>query len=132
MTKTHITNDIREIESVVWLYLDGLHEGDPEKIAGAFHEVSHLYSAGPDGVIDLPRAKWLDMIASRPSAKSQGLPRTDRIVSIDQSGPETAFVKLECAIPPRYFTDYLLLLKAGGQWRIVSKSFKTDTKAQPA
>ncbi|MDX2155628.1 MAG: nuclear transport factor 2 family protein [Hyphomicrobiaceae bacterium] len=118
-------NELAAIETVVWTYLDGLHEGDTIKLAQAFHEVSHLYSAGADGVADLPRAKWFELVASRPSAKAQGLPRSDRIVSIDQSGPETAFVKVECAIPPRYFTDYLLLLKTGGNWRIVSKSFRT-------
>jgi hypothetical protein len=128
MSTKPAANDISAIETVVWTYLDGLHEGDTAKLAAAFHEVSHLYSAGPDGVADVPRAKWLEMVASRPSAKSQGLPRTDRIVSIDQSGPETAFVKLECAIPPRFFTDYLLLLKSGGAWRIVSKSFRTDVR----
>ena len=42
------------------------------------------------------------------------------------SGPETAFVKLECSIHPRYFTDYLSLLKLNGRWRIVSKPFRTD------
>jgi hypothetical protein len=128
MTATAPANDIGEIEKVVWTYLDGLHEGDTKKLAQAFHEVSHLYSAGSEGVEDLPRTKWLEFVAGRPSAKSRGLPRTDRIVSIDQSGPETAFVKVECAIPPRFFTDYLLLLKAGGNWRIVSKSFRTVVK----
>jgi hypothetical protein len=128
MTTPLPTNDIHEIEQVVWTYLDGLHEGDTAKLGQAFHEVSHLYSAGRDGVDDLPRAKWFEMVQSRPSAKSRNLPRTDRIVSIDQSGPETACVKVECSIPPRFFTDYLLLLKAGGTWRIVSKSFRTDLK----
>jgi hypothetical protein len=121
-------NDIRAIEEVVWTYLDGLHEGDTDKLAKAFHEVSHLYSVGKDGVDDLPRAKWFEMLAGRPSAKARGLPRTDRIVSIDQSGPETASVKVECSIPPRFFTDYLLLLKTGDTWRIVSKSYRTVLK----
>jgi hypothetical protein len=49
-------------------------------------------------------------------------------VSIDLSGPETAFVKLECAIPPRYFTDYLTLLKLKEGWRVVSKTFRTDIR----
>jgi hypothetical protein len=63
-----------------------------------------------------------------PSAKSKGLPRTDRIVSIDLSGPETAFVKLECSLHPRYFVDYLTLLKLKDGWRIVSKTFRTDVR----
>ncbi|MBS0242614.1 MAG: nuclear transport factor 2 family protein [Proteobacteria bacterium] len=120
--------DLGAIEKVVWTYLDGLYEGDTKKLAQAFHEVSHLYSAGPDGVADLPRTQWLEAVAKRPSAKSMKAPRTDRIVSVDQSGPETACVKVECSIPPRYFTDYLLLVKAGGEWRIVSKSFRTVIK----
>ena len=123
-----MAGEIEAIEKVVWTYLDGLHEGDTGKLAQAFHEVSHLYSTGEGGVADLPRAKWFEFVKGRPSAKSRGLQRTDRIVSIDLSGPETAFVKLECSIHPRYFTDYLLLLKLGEGWRIVSKSFRTETR----
>jgi hypothetical protein len=119
---------IEAIEKVVWTYLDGLHEGDTDKLAKAFHDVSHLYSMEKGGVADLPRAKWFEFVKGRPSAKSRGLARTDRIISIDLSGPETAFVKLECSIHPRYFTDYLLLLKLEEGWRIVSKSFRTDTR----
>ena len=121
--------DIRAIETVVWTYLDGLYEGDAKKLAEAFHEVSHLYSRGEDGsVVDLPRADWFAAVAKRPAPKDQGHPRTDRIVSIDQSGPEAACVKVECAVPPRYFTDYLLLLKTDTGWRIVSKSFRADVR----
>lgn len=121
-------NEITAIEGVVQTYFDGLYEGDAKKLASAFHEVSHLYSTSAEGVQDLPRAKWLEMVAGRPSAKSKGLARRDRIVSIDMSGPETAFVKVECQIPPRYFTDYLLLLKQKDGWKIVSKSFRADVR----
>jgi hypothetical protein len=123
-----MAGEIEAIEKVVWTYLDGLYEGDAVKIARAFHEGSHLYSMHEGGVADLPREKWLEMVRSRPSPKAKGLKRTDRIVSIDLSGPETAFVKLECAIPPRYFTDYLTLLKLNDGWRVVSKTFRTDMR----
>jgi hypothetical protein len=128
MTAVPGTRELAAIERIVGTYLDGLHDGDTRKISRAFHEVSHLYPAGPDGVVDRPRAKWLEMIAGRPSAKSQGLPRSDRIVATDMSGPETAFVKVECAIPPRHFTDDLLLLKAGAAWRSVAKSIRTEVR----
>jgi hypothetical protein len=121
--------DLEAIEKTLWTYLDGLYEGDTNKLGAAFHEDSHLYSLAEGRLADLPRPKWLDMVASRPSPKSKGLQRTDRIVSIDLSGPETAFVKLECSMHPRYFTDYLTLLKFGDGWRIVSKTFRTDIRA---
>lgn len=120
--------DLSDVEKTVWTYLDGLHEGDTKKLATAFHEICHLYSLGADGVADWPRADWLKMVAARPSAKSQALERSDRIVSVDFAGPETAFVKVECAIPPRYFTDYLTLLKLKDGWRIVSKTFRSTIR----
>ena len=58
----------------------------------------------------------------------KGLPRHDRIVTIDQSGPVSAFAKVECALPPRFFVDYLTLLKTKDGWRIVAKAFKTETR----
>ena len=124
-----MSNEIPAIEKLVQTYFDGLYEGDTKKLGAAFHEVSHLYSTGPDGAVqDLPRAKWFDMVQSRPSGKARNLARRDRIVSIDMSGPETAFVKVECQLPPRYFTDYLLLLKGPEGWKIVSKSFRADVR----
>jgi hypothetical protein len=123
-----MAGDIDAIETVVWTYLDGLYEGDTDKLGKAFHEGSHLYSMHEGGVSDLPRGKWFDLVKSRPSAKSRGLKRTDRIVSIDLSGPETAFIKLECSLHPRYFTDYLTLLKLKDGWRVVSKTFRTDIR----
>ena len=123
-----MSNEIPAIETVIQTYFDGLYEGDTKKLGAAFHEVSHLYSMTGEGVQDLSRTKWFEMVQSRPSGKSKGLARRDRIVSIDMSGPETAFVKVECQLPPRYFTDYLLLLKGKDGWKIVSKSFRADVK----
>ena len=121
-------SDIAAIESVIWTYLDGLHEGDTEKLGAAFHPCAHLYGEDKGGVLDWPREHWFDMVRKRPSAKSQGLARHDRIVSIDQSGPGTAFVKVECALPPRFFVDYLTLIKTGDGWRVVAKAFKVETR----
>lgn len=123
-----MTSETAAIEAAVWTYLDGLYEGDADKIAGVFHPVSHLYSETNGEVTDLPREKWLDLVRNRPAPKSQGHPRHDRILAIDQSGPATAFVKLECALPPRFFVDYLTLIKTGGGWKIVAKAFKTEVR----
>ena len=37
-----MTSETAAIEKTLWTYLDGLHEGDADKIAAAFHEVSHF------------------------------------------------------------------------------------------
>jgi len=119
---------IAEIEAVVQTYFDGLYEGDTEKLGRAFHPVSHLYSAHGGDVQDLPREQWFEAVRQRESAAKRGLPRDDRILLIDQSGPETAFVKVACQLPPRYFTDYLVLTRTDAGWKIVSKVFRADTR----
>ncbi|MBS0539887.1 MAG: nuclear transport factor 2 family protein [Proteobacteria bacterium] len=124
-----MSSDVSEVEKVLQVYFDGLYEGDTRKLGQAFHPASHLYAAGADGkAVDMPRADWFKMVEGRKSAKASGSERRDRIVSIDFSGPTTAFAKVECQIPPRYFTDYLTLLKADGRWQVISKSYHTVTK----
>ncbi|MBV8394391.1 MAG: nuclear transport factor 2 family protein [Alphaproteobacteria bacterium] len=124
-----MSSDVAEIEKVLQVYFDGLYEGDTKKLGSAFHPAAHLYAAGPDGkAIDWPRAEWFKYVEGRPSAKSQGSARADRIVSVDFSGPTTAFAKVECQIPPRYFTDYLTLLKTDGRWQVIAKAYHTVMK----
>src|ERR1044072_3275852 len=123
-----MTSETAAIEKTLWTYLDGLHEGDADKIAAAFHPVSHLYSESNGDVVDVPRENWLEMVRGRPSAKSQGLARHDRIVTIDQSGPASAFAEVEWALPPRVFVCFLTLRKSKDAWPIVAKVLKTETR----
>lgn len=121
-------SDIHEIERVLQTYFDGLYEGDTTKLGHAFHDVAHLFSVEDGKLADLPRAQWFEMVRNRQSAQSRDLPRRDWVVQIDRSGPNTAFAKVQCQIPPRYFTDYLTLVKLADGWKIVSKTFHTETR----
>lgn len=124
-----MADDIAAINQVVSTYLDGLYEGDADKLGQAFHDCAHLFAPGENGtLVDLPRAKWFDMVRGRPSPRSRDLSRHDFVVTVDRSGPATAFVKVQCAAPPRFFTDYLTLVKLAEGWRIVSKTYHTDTR----
>jgi hypothetical protein len=119
---------IEAIQRVVWTYLDGLYEGDTAKIAASFHAAAHLHSGEGGALKAEPRDQWIERVKTRPSPKSLGHPRTDRIVSIDMADDKTAFVKCECAVPPRYFTDYLTLIELSEGWRIVTKTFRFGTR----
>ena len=118
-------DDRQAIQATVQLYLDGLYEGDAEKLAASFHPTGALTYESDGKIIILPRDEWLAAVRARPSPQSQGLPRHDEILTIDQSSPTAAFVKLKCAIPPRFFTDYLSLLKVEGRWQVAQKVFAT-------
>jgi hypothetical protein len=120
-------SDLQDLEQTIQTYLDGVYEGDTDKLGRVFHEVAHLFGVSDGKLTDLPRAQWLESLRTRQSARSQDLPRRDWIVQIDRSSPTTAFAKVQCQLPPRYFTDYLTLVKLAEGWRIVSKTYHTDT-----
>jgi hypothetical protein len=123
-------NDERDaIERTVQTYLDGLYEGDADKLASVFHETSALTYEQDGKLTVLPREQWLKWVRERGSPKSKGLARDDAILQVDQAGPTTALVKVKCQIPPRYFTDYLSLLKIDGRWVVAQKVFATVVKS---
>ncbi len=123
-----MTDDLAAIEAVLQTYLDGLHEGSVEKLGAAFHATADLRSVAADGTLAvMSRAAWFEAVRSRPSPKSRDLARHDAVVTIDRSGAATAFAKVQCAIPPRFFTDYLTLARLNEGWTIVGKTFHTDT-----
>ena len=124
-----MTSQTAAVEAVAQRYMDGLYAGDVEALAEIFHPSSHLYSVGPDGALaDWPRERWFEIVKGRASGKSRGLARNDRIVSIDLGGAELAFVKVETSLHPRYFTDYLTMLRFPEGWRIVAKTFRYDDR----
>lgn len=122
------TDDRSEIDQVIATYLDGLYEGDADMLARAFHPTSALASANAGQITVIPRDQWLEIVRKRPSPRSSGLARHDEVLSVDIVGPTLAFVKLKCAIPPRFFTDLLSLLKIDGRWQVAQKVFMTETR----
>ena len=120
--------DRSTVEAVVQHYFDGVYEGDADKLGEVFHPSADLRSLenGELRVLHLPA--WLNWMRKRPSAKAEGKPREDFIVTIDRSDDQTAFIKVRCQLPPRYFTDYLVAMKLRDGWKIVSKSYRYDLR----
>ncbi len=116
------------IEQTLQTYFDGLYDGDADKLASIFHEAAALTFEQDGRVTVLPLAQWLKAVRERPAPRARGLARDDAVLLIDQSGPTTAFAKVRCQIPPRYFTDYLSLLKVDDRWLVVQKVFATVVK----
>ena len=121
-------SDKAAIEKAVQTYFDGLYEGDADKLASVFHPTSELTFEQDGKLVVLTRDQWLDGVRTRPSSKTKGLAREDAILILDRSGPTTAFVKVKCQIPPRYFTDYLSFVKIDGAWKVAQKVFATETR----
>ena len=116
------------VEAVVQHYFDALYDGDADKLAAIFHPTADLrwLEKGELKVLTVPN--WVELVKKRPSAKAEAKPREDFIVTIDRSDDSTAFIKVRCQLPPRYFTDYLVAMKLSDGWQIVSKSYRYDLR----
>jgi hypothetical protein len=123
-----MSHDRSTVEAVIADYFDGLYEGDADKLGRIFHPSADLrgQEQGELQVMTVP--DWLERLRERPSAKAEGKPRRDFVVTIDRSDESTAFIKLRCQLPPRYFTDYLVAMKLSDGSQIVSKSYRYDLR----
>ena len=116
----HSLNDVTDTLSD---YFDGVHESSEEKLRRAFHPLAHVYSMSEGAVADLDLDAFVARVTSRQSAASQNEPRTDRIVAVDFSGPDSALAKVELSIPGIDFVDFLSLMRVDGRWRIIAKTY---------
>lgn len=115
-----------EVTNVLSDYFDGLYYSDASKLSGVFHPMAH-YICATDGTFQYLRMdEYFVLVAGRPSPASRNESRRDRIISVEFAGPVTAFVRAECAIGPKFFTDFLTLVFIDGRWQIVSKVFHYD------
>jgi hypothetical protein len=123
-----MSHDRSTIDALIADYFDGVYEGDVDKLSAIFHPSADLRGLEQGELLVRTVPDWLDQMRKRPSAKAEGKPREDFVVTIDRSDESTAFIKLRCQLPPRYFTDYLVAMKLGDGWRIVSKSYRYDLR----
>jgi len=114
---------IAEIAQALDAYFDGFHEGDVDKLKTIFHPSAHLYSAAEGRLQDDPMAVVYERVGNRPAPAREGQKRRERILAIDTASDEAALAKVQLAIGPKLFTDYLSLLKLEGRWRIIAKSY---------
>ena len=111
------------VSAVLADYFEGLYRSDTTLLRRAFHPRA-LYACATDGtLLRLDMDEYFPVVDKRPSPASRGDPRADRIVSIDFIGPVTAVARVECAIPPKRFSDVLTLVFVDGRWQIISKVF---------
>ncbi len=110
-------------------YFDGLHFSDTLRLGKVFHPQA-IYACATEGeLLQLTMAEYFPIVDKRPSPASRSEARADRIVSIEFAGPVTALAKLNCAIGPKHFTDFLTLVKLDGRWQIISKVFHFDVQS---
>jgi hypothetical protein len=111
-------------------YFDGLYYSDTTQLREVFHPKAQYVCATEGTLTHLGLDQYLPMVDKRPSPASRGETRADRIISIEFAGPVTAFARVECAIGPKFFSDFLTFVFIDGRWQIISKVFHFDLREQ--
>lgn len=118
------TNDEKQITETVNNYIEGLKDGDGERVATAFYSTVNLSSLTEDGALLLtPKDALVELVASGTLPEN-----SSEILSIEVTN-DMAAVKVKIDMPTFNFFDYLTLLriKSAG-WKIVSKTYTTVMK----
>lgn len=111
-------SDFEQITETLLDYIEGTAYGEPDRLKKAFHPDFNLYTVTKDSLWIRSGEQYISNI--KVGEKSN---RIGRIISIDYE-KDAAIAKAEIVVPNwRIFTDYFLLLKYEGSWKIVQKSY---------
>ena len=111
------------VEKPLKMYLSG----EPEQLKLAFHPGATMFFSRNDSLIAVPIPEY---IARVEESRAKGPPpkRIERIADVDISGT-SAVARIELEYPQQKLTDYMSLVKYGGEWRIVNKIFSRESAA---
>ena len=112
-------SEIEAINKVLYDYIEGTANGEPERLKEAFDENFNLYFVANDSLRTWSGKQYVGNV--KEGKKSN---RIGKVLSIDYEG-NAAIAKIEILMPARkrIYTDYLMLLKIKKKWKIIHKSF---------
>ena len=121
------TADASQIRRTLLDYIEGTATGDPARLKKAFHPDFKLYAVTENRELLVRSGKqYIDAI--KPGEKTN---RLGRIVSIDVEH-DVATARAEILMPGyRLYTDYFMLVKYQGSWKIVQKSYTWKEVPRP-
>ncbi|HMS68874.1 MAG TPA: nuclear transport factor 2 family protein [Saprospiraceae bacterium] len=116
---TQTKSEIEQITETLMDYIEGTANGQPDRLRKAFHPDFNLYTVTASDSLRI-RSGQAYIAGVKEGEKAN---RIGRIISIDYE-KDAAIAKAEIIVPNfKVFTDYFLLLKYEGSWKIVHKSY---------
>lgn len=114
--------ELELVRSTVEDYLQGSYAGDVEKLRKAFHPQASVIGNFGKNFMYSNLEEFLAWVAGSPKASESDQEYDMTLVSIDITG-DAAMAKVNDMFLGFRFTDYLSLVKVGGAWVIVNKTY---------
>ena len=107
-------------------YFQAHATGSGESLRGVFVDEGRMFWSADGQLRSRTSTDYINGFSGRPAADESQ--RRRRILMVDVSG-DVAVAKAELDYPDVRLVDYFMLVRAGGDWKIVSKSFQRFPKA---
>ncbi|WP_281989274.1 nuclear transport factor 2 family protein [Aquimarina aggregata] len=117
--------DLQHIEETVNYYLTGLVNNDAKTLTKAFHPTATMKWIGDD----YKEVNAIEGLTEGMDGTPHKEKITTRVVSVNIAG-DAASAQLEIQFPTFTYIDFMHLLKADGEWKIVSKIFYTRQESK--
>lgn len=121
---------IYELSDAISIYLDAIYYCDVDKLDIIFHDKSSLFDADEGAIYVDPIASFRADVGSRPSPAGINQERRDEVIAIDWLSDLSAVVKLRLQAHDNVFVDHLSFIKGPDGWKIVSKVWHLENKAE--
>lgn len=115
------------LEKTIQTYYRAMYDSDGAAIDHCFHPSATVcgFDTVVGDLVEMDRDGFRGFVEAQPAAAERGEPYDMKLASVDIKG-RTAMVKVEDLYLGKRFTDYLLLVKDGGRWRILNKVWHAD------
>jgi len=118
--------DLFGLTDAVQRYFDLMYDSDVTRFDRVFRSTAQLHGFREGQMTMWPAATFKEIIASRPSPKSQHAPHEEKILLIDFASTDQALVKVRVRMNAVVFVDYLTYHRIDGDWLITSKAFHVE------
>ena len=107
-------------------YFKAQSTGDGSHLKGTFVDEGRMMWVADNKLQMRTSAEYIGGFRGQPPADEAK--RKRRVLMVDVTG-DAAVAKVELDFPDVTFTDYFSMLKIGGDWKIVNKSFHRQPKS---
>lgn len=118
--------DLPGLTDAVQRYFDLMYDSDLARFDRVFQSTAQLHGFREGQMTMLPAATYKELIAGRPSPKSQNAPREEEILLVDFASADQALVKVRVRINKAVFVDHLSYHRIDGDWLITAKAFHIE------
>ena len=110
-------------------YLQGHASGNGEFHQKAFYPEARLLFVRDGKLAQRTSAEYIKGASGKPADDEAKRKRSIELIDVQGNA---AIGKIILDYPSTYFVDYFALLKVGGEWKIVNKSFHAQPRANPS